>query len=211
MDYFYIDMGPKRLNKKKIIIVSAIIVAILLIILTIIIKKPKKDSTQAQKTNTAPENTTVIQDTSVVYYSNDKSISVKLPSNLNLEKANTEGLNYLLELRSDENLDIFISKKDIFSDKNFSTIVSLDQKSYLETFSNTSNLSELKELNVNGYQSYTYSFHYLDTSLSQAFYLQVIWIQVDNAYYIFDIEFPLDELSFYTNISTKVLSSFRTY
>lgn len=197
MDGFYDE--PRKLNIKKVIIISTIFVLILIILIVWI---AKKISTPAPAPNVE------ITETSTIFSSNDKSVSVELSNTLGLKNYNS-GLDYLIELRSDNNLDIFISKKEIFPNKSLQDVVNADKLAFLEKFENYSNLSDAKELNVNGNQAYTYSFHYLDKNLNQAFYLQIVWLQIGDIYYIFDIEFPLDDLVFNTNVVTDVLSNFR--
>lgn len=197
MDEFYDE--PRKLNIKKVIIISTIFVLILIILIVWI---AKKISTPAPAPNVE------ITETSTIFSSNDKSVSVELSNTLGLKNYNS-GLDYLIELRSDNNLDIFISKKEIFPNKSLQDVVNADKLAFLEKFENYSNLSDAKELNVNGNQAYTYSFHYLDKNLNQAFYLQIVWLQIGDIYYIFDIEFPLDDLVFNTNVVTDVLSNFR--
>ena len=196
MDNFYEE--PRQLNMKKVIIISAILVILLIVIITSIIKHFTKPA----------ETNSTITETSTIFYSTDNSFSVELSNNYNLADFNSN-LGYLLELRSEDNLNVFISKKEAFQGKSLSEIIDADKSAYLEKFENYSNLSEIKELSVNNNIAYTYSFHYLDKNLNQAFYLQVVWLQIDNNYYVFDIEFPLDDLSFNSNIATAVLSTFQ--
>lgn len=197
---FYRDF--RRLNIKKVIVISIIFIVF---ILGVIIFIAKKISTPQDNLSTNE-----ITETSTVFYSYDDSISIELSNNLNLKNYNSN-LGYILELRSDDNLDIFVSKKDIIANKTLAEVVNADKSAFLSNFKTQSNLSEVKELSVNNNLAYTYSFHYLDETINTAFYLQVIWLQIDNNYYIFDIEFPLDNLSFYTNISTSILSSFKIH
>lgn len=189
---------PRKLNIKKVVLISAIFVIILICLIILIVKKVS---------NSENENTT-INETSTTFYSSDNSVSVELSNNLNL-KSYDSNLDYLLELRSENNLNIFIEKKDILPNKTLAEVIEADKIAFLDSFDSCSNLSETKELSVNNNLAYTYSFHYLDNKLNSAFYLQVVWLQVKNSYYIFDIEFPLDDLSFNTNIAASVLSSFK--
>lgn len=195
-DDFYIE--PRKLNIKKVIFVSIIS---LIIITLLILGIAKKISTAELPKNEE------IKETSTIFYSNDHSISVELSNTFGLKPYNTN-LGYLLELRSPNNLNIFISQENILQNKNLSEVVEADKRAFLGKFEAHSNLSETKELSVNNNLGYTYSFHYLDKNLNKAFYLQVTWLQIENNYYVFDIEFPLDDLSFNTNISANVLSSF---
>ena len=197
MDGFYDE--PRKLNIKKVIIISTIFVLILIILIVWIAKKIS---------TLAPAPNVEITETSTIFSSNDKSVSVELSNTLGLKNYNS-GLDYLIELRSDNNLDIFISKKEIFPNKSLQDVVNADKLAFLEKFENYSNLSDAKELNVNGNQAYTYSFKKKKKNLNQAFYLQIVWLQIGDIYYIFDIEFPLDDLVFNTNVVTDVLSNFR--
>lgn len=190
---------PRHLNLKKVIIISVVLLVILLLIILFIAKK-----ISTPKDNTEPQ-TQATQNTTTTFSSNDNSVRVELSNHLNLMKYES---NYLLELRSENNLGIFISKKDAISNRELSDIVNADKIAFLQNFEKSSNISDIKELSVNNNLAYTYSFHYLDTKLNKAFYLQIAWLQIDNQYYVFDIEFPLDDLSFYTNLVTSVLASF---
>ncbi len=190
---------PRHLNKKKVIIFSILLIVILLIIIFMIAKK-----ISSPKNN--PEPPVVQENNSVIFSSNDNSISVELSKNLNLIKYDS---NYLLDLRSNDNLDIFIDRQEKIANRELLDVVKADNVAFLQNFEGYSNPSDIKELSVNNNLAYTYSFHYLDTNLSKAFYLQIIWLEINENYYIFDIEFPLDELNFYTNLVTSVLASFQ--
>ncbi len=190
---------PRHLNKKKVIIFSILLIVILLIIIFMIAKK-----ISSPKNN--PETPVVQENNSVIFSSNDNSISVELSKNLNLIKYDS---NYLLDLRSNDNLDIFIDRQEKIANRELLDVVKADNVAFLQNFEGYSNPSDIKELSVNNNLAYTYSFHYLDTNLSKAFYLQIIWLEINENYYIFDIEFPLDELNFYTNLVTSVLASFQ--
>ena len=190
---------PRHLNFKKVVIISVVLIAILLLVILLIAKKI------ATSEKTLEPQTQTTQNTTTTFSSNDNTVRVELSNHLNLTKYES---NYLLELRSENNLGIFISKKDAISNRELSDIVNADKIAFLQNFEKSSNISDIKELSDNNNLAYTYSFHYLDTKLNKAFYLQIAWLQIDNQYYVFDIEFPLDDLSFYTNLVTSVLASF---
>lgn len=197
MNEFYEE--PRHLNMKKVIIIVVIFVAIIISIIVLIAKKistPKEEMAQE------------VKETSTIFYSNDNSFRIELSNNLNL-KSYSSDLNYLLELRSENNLNILIEKENAIKNKELSEIIEADKIAFLNNFESSSNVSDLKELSVNEHLAYTYSFHYLDKALNKAFYLQVVWLQIDDVYYIFDIEFPLEDLSFNTNITSSVLSTFQ--
>lgn len=195
---FYKDY--RRLNIKKVIAISIIFIILIIGLIVLI----------AKKISTPQENFSVneVTETSTIYHSYDNSISIELSNNLNLKNYNSN-LGYILELRSTDNLNIFVDKKELLPNKTLSEVVNADKSAFIGNFKSQSNLSDIKELSFNNSPAYTYSFHYLDETLNTAFYIQVIWLQIDNNYYIFDIEFPLNDLSFYTNISTSILSSFQ--
>ena len=189
---------PEHLNIKKVIVIL-IIIFLFICLITFQIG--------VQKKTTVPQ--PVAQENSInqstIFYSDDKSISVELLNSYKLKKYKSD---YLLELRSHDDLNIFISKNPVIKDKNLSDLIEKEKNNYISNFENTSNISESKNININENTVYTYSFHYLDTNLNTTFYLQVMWIQIGNNYYTFDIEFPLDKLSFFSNVSTSVLYSF---
>lgn len=197
MDDFYKE--PRQLNIKKVAIALGILAIMIILIIFSIARK-----ISTPKNNTA----NVVTETSTIYCSNDKSISIELSNNLNLNQYDSD-LGYLLELRSNNNLNIFISSHDIIQNKEFQEVVTADKYAFLSNFDGYSNLSDMKELSVNDNIAYTYSFHYLDKISNTIFYLQVIWIQINNNYYVFDIEFPLSDLAFNTNTVSSILSTFK--
>lgn len=189
---------PRKLNMKKVILISAILILILIFLIVFIVKKVS-----------TPKNENIIKnEASTTFYSHDNLVSIELSNSLNLKNYHSSS-DYLLELRSENNLNIFVEKKDALPNKTLSEITEADKIAFLDDFDSHSNLSDTKELSVNNNLGYTYSFHYLDKKLNAAFYLQVVWLQIKDSYYIFDIEFPLDDLSFNTSITASVLSSFK--
>ncbi len=190
---------PRRLNIKKVVIIGSIFVILLIGLILLIAHKIS--------TKKEPKNTEILANTTI-FKSSDNTISIELSNTFNL-KPYQSNLDYLMELRSKDNLNIFISKEDALQNRDFSAVVEADKLAFLSNFESYSNLSETKQLSINNNLAYTYSFHYLDKTLNQAFYLQVAWLQIENTYYIFDIEFPLDDLPFNTNIASSVLSSFK--
>jgi hypothetical protein len=108
-------------------------------------------------------------------------------------------------------MDVYISKMEKMENRPLSSVARADKLAYLEEYNAYSNLSDIKELNVNGNEAYTYSFHYLDENLRKAFYIQVVLLELDDAIYVFDIDFPLDDLTLYTNLTTEVLETFTKY
>jgi len=195
---------PKHLNVKKVTIVIIIFVIIIITSILLIAKKISDPK------NADIPKTEEISDKTTIFYSEDQSISIEALNSYKLKPYNSN-LGYLLELHSDNNLNIFVSKEDTVPSRQLSELVEVDKNIYINKFESYSNLSDTKELSINGNLAYTYSFHYLDKNLKKAFYLQITWLQVDNYIYIFDIEFPLDDLSLNSNISSSILSSFKIY
>lgn len=189
----------KKLNIKKVIFV-AIVALFLLVILIELITTPIKKKKQQAIEDSNPNST---------FTDNNSSLSITIPKKYELSQYIPKQ-NYLIEVRSPKNLNIFISNRDIVDDRNLVDIVSADRRSYLEEFNKYSNLSDITEISINGnLPAYTYSFHYLDSKMKQSFYLQIIWIQSEKGYYIIDVEFPLDDISSYANIITDITSSFK--
>ncbi len=190
---------PRRLNIKKVVIIAVILI-VLLMSLTLFIAH--KITTPKKKEDSNPATS------STIYDSIDHSISLELPNTFNLNSYNSN-LGYLIELHSKEDLSIFVAKEEKIENKTLAEIIEADKLAFLSNFEGHSNLSDTKELSVQNHLSYTYSFHYLDQNSNQPFYLQVIWLEIEDSLYIFDIEFPLDDLPFNTNIASSVLSSFK--
>jgi len=192
----------KELNIKKIIVViSVLIVLILTYILIAHINTSQKKQQEIKNEQENPNST---------FYSENHLVSVTLPKTYGLSQYAPRN-NYLIELRSKKNLNIFISYENLLENRTLSEIASADIKSYIETFSNYSNLSEAKSFNVGEKQAYTYSFHYPDSKTKTTYYLQVIWLQTATGYFIFDIEFPLNDLNNYTSLIDQVLNSLTLY
>lgn len=186
----------KELNIKKIMIVVFIIV----LIIGIIVWKLSSsiEQKEEQKIEDANPNT--------IFYSENQNISLELSKTYNFIQYFPTN-NYLLELRNEDNLNIFISEENALENQTLSEIVSADQTAYLSNFDKHSNLSSVTEFDRNGNPAYTYSFHYLDSKTKTAYYLQTIWIELGEKYYILDIEFPLSTLNENSKIINDVLNS----
>lgn len=191
---------PQLLNMKKVLVIILIVIILIACISVNIIKKNNTTESEQQSISN-----TKVQNKSSIFYSDDKSISIELLNSYKLKKYDSD---YLLELRSDDNLNIFVDKNPAIENKNLSDLMEKDKTAFLSTFEASSNISEIKQISINDNPIYTYSFHYLDNNLNTTFYLQVMWLQINDTYYTFDVEFPLDSLSFFTNVPTSVLYSF---
>jgi hypothetical protein len=194
----------KKLNVKKVIMVILIVVLLIVSVTVFIISKNMDNSNEnkaSDKQNTESK-TEIFKDT-------NNTISIELAKKYELKQAHNS--EYLIKLSSDENMDVYISKMEKMENRPLSSVARADKLAYLEEYNAYSNLSDIKELNVNGNEAYTYSFHYLDENLRKAFYIQVVLLELDDAIYVFDIDFPLDDLTLYTNLTTEVLETFTKY
>ena len=188
----------KELNTKKIVIVVIISALITFLVFHIIFsffnnsKQNIIDSENKISTFSDPNNL----------------FSIEFPKEYGFVSFKPTG-SRLLELRNDKNLNIFISSKNLINNKPLSDIISADITSYLESFSNCSNISGITEFSHNEKPAFTYSFHYLDLKTKTTYYLQVLWLEYENNYYIIDVEFPLDDLYDNTSIINDILNNFK--
>lgn len=190
----------KELNIKKIILVIVLILLVLAILvfgISQILQKKKEIEIETSSPNQK-------------FYASNNILSLELPKSYSFIQYQPSN-NYILELRTETNLNIFVSKETALESKPLSEIVSADIKAYIEEFDTYSNLSEIKEFDINGSLTYTYSLHYLDSKAKTSYYLQVIWIEHNSNYYILDIEFPLDSLTTNSNIINDTLNSLTLY
>ena len=186
----------KELNIKKIIIISIISVIVLGLLIWILLS-PAKETIEKIEEKDNPN---------AVFYSQDKTITLELPKTYNFTQYIPTN-NYIFELRNTDNLNIFISEVSKIQNKELADVISADQSSYISQFNKYSNLSNVSEFDLGGLKAYSYSFHYLDSKTKIAYYLQTIWLQKNDNYYILDIEFPLDSLSENSKIINDVLNS----
>ena len=201
----------KELNIKKIIIAIIIILFCIVILFEIIGNIINKDSdTNTDKVTQIRDKNIEAQNPNSTFYSENRSISLELSKQYGLFQYYTTN-DYLIELRSENNLNIFVSHRNIIENRSLTEVVSADLHAYIENYANYSNLSQIAELNTNNYKGYTYSFHYLDSSNNVPYYLQIVWLETEKGYYIFDIEFPLESLNDYVNIINDTIYSFVIY
>lgn len=186
----------KELNIKKILIALLIIFIIAGLILWKVFSPSEKSSAITIKDEV----------TESKFYSKNKNFSLTLSSSYNFTQHEST-TNYILELRNENNLNIFVAEENLLQNISFSELVESDLKSYVSQFENSSNISNVSEFDRGGKPAYTYSLHYLDTNTKTAFYIQTIWIEHNNKYYIIDIEFPLNSLNENSKIINEVLNS----
>lgn len=186
----------KELNIKKIIIVVLIIFVIIGAILWNVFS-PSEESDSVKTKN---------EITDSEFFSKNKIFSLTLSNSYNFIQFDPSP-NYILELRNENNLNIFVTEENSLQNLTLAELADADLKSFVAKFENSSNISNISEFDKGGKPAYTYSLHYLDTNTKTAFYLQTIWIEYNNKYYIIDIEFPLNLLNEYSKIINEVLNS----
>ncbi len=174
----------KELNVKKILLIVLIIVVIIAIVfLGIMISKK----------NTG-ENQNINANTSKVYYDKDKTVSINLNKGLNKKykfKQYNSINDYLIELRSENNIGVFISKKELIEGRDLFQVVEADCRNYVDQFTNSTNSTTPQEFQtVLSPKAYTYSLQYLEKSNNTPYYLQVTWLELEDCYYVIDIEMP---------------------
>lgn len=193
----------RKLNIKKVIIVAIIVAILLILLISFIVSKFSKHKVSQEQIKIENDKPTKI------YTSTDNSFSLELSKKYELVQ-NLDSSDYLLDLVSESNhLGVHISKINGLENKNFREIAKADRLAYSQSFSSYSNLSDLKELLVGDTTSYTYTFHYLDSTLNKPCYIQIIWLNIYGNLYCIDINFLLDDLTLYTNLITETLSSFK--
>lgn len=195
----------EKLNIKKVVI--AVLIGILLIVSIIVFVISRVGAHKNEIQEEANNQTEQTESNTMVFTDLANTISIELDKKYNFVQAQNN--EYLIKLSSDEDTDVYISKLEGLEDKELYSVARADKLAYLESYNTYSNLSELKELNVNGNQAFTYSFHYLDENLKKAFYIQVVIMKVNDGIYVFDVDFPLDQLDYYTNLLLETLTNFK--
>lgn len=198
--------GYRKLNIKKVIIAIAILILLIVSITVFAISRKTEQKPKPEK-NTVVENNEEAK--TQVFKDINERVSVELPTKYNLTQSHNS--EYLLKLSSGENMSIYISEIEKMEGRPLSSVARADKLAYIESYNANSNVSDIKELNVNGNLAYTYSFHYLDENLNKAFCIQVVLLELDDGIYVFDIDYPLDDLSLYKNLVTEVLEKFIKY
>ena len=193
----------RKLNIKKVIIASLIAILLIVSVTVFIISKTGNHSVENSNIVNSSEGA---ESKTEVFKDIDETVSIEIPKKYKLTQSHNS--EYLIKLSSDDNLYVYVSKMEKMENRPLSSVARADRLAYLEEYNAYSNLSDLKELNVNGNPAYIYSFHYLDENLRKAFYIQVVLMELDDAIYVFDVDFPLDDLSLYTNLVTEVLEKF---
>ena len=186
----------KELNIKKILIVLLIIFIITGLILWKVFS-PSEESSSVKIKDEVTESK---------FYSKNKNFSLTLSSSYNFVQFDPAE-SHILELRNENNLNIFVAEENLLQNLTLAELVEADLKSFVAQFKKSSDISNVTEFDRGGKPAYTYSFHYLDSNTKTAYYLQTIWIEYNDRYYIIDIEFPLNSLNENSKIINDVLNS----
>lgn len=185
--FLQLEMFFSRHKQQIILIILAIIIIALIIAAVAVLSFWKKGS---YKTTT--------------FLSKDKSISITLEDNLEMDILNNNSSSHDLLLTSvSNNNTIAVSKTDKNPVYSASEFVSADKSNYASEFENSKNISDISQGNISGYTYYKYSFE-TDTS-----YIEVYWIDANNIYYVLD--FACDKnsnIDLKSNI-TKILDSLK--
>ena len=187
----------KKLNIKKLIICISIILLILVFFINLIFFSNK------ETVQTIINPNTIFMDTQ-----NSMSIELSKNYNLSLHNSNTD---YILEAKSPYDLQIFISHTNLLKEHQFKEIVYADKQVFCLNFENVSDISEILEKTINDKKIFTYNFKYIDSTNSQQYYIEIIWIKTELGYYIVDIKYPVSNSANYTNLSTELLNSFQLH
>lgn len=214
-DYYYYN---KRLNFKKVIIAILIIIALIWAAILILLDKQNDQKEKPQEVISNSTNEVIAEDTiipskessnssNIIYEDINKTISIELKKSYNLESYVPRD-NRLLVLKSTDNLSVYISKSDLVPNRDLLSIVNADKSSFVEKVGPYSNLTEITELRVGSLQAFTYGLHYLETTSNSAYLLQIVWLEAPDGYYMFDVEYPLNDNIYYQNVLTEILSTF---
>ena len=181
------------------IIIAVILLLFVIVIITEIIGNVFKKTEEIKIEQTNPN---------AIFFSNDKKVSLEVSKKYEL-KQESSNEDYLIEVKSASNLNIFVSKRDFIPNKTFAEVVAADKRAFLDEFEATSNISDLTDIKTNNNSGFTYSFQYLDQNTKKVYYLQTIWVEAEDGYYILDIEFPQEYLNLYSSIISDVISGFK--
>lgn len=194
----------KKFNITKLLILIAIILLIIgIAVFTNTSKSENTTNTDSSSSQVEPSNSS----NAFSLFSDDSgSVSIELKSLYNLKKLSPTN-NHLLELRSEENLSIYVSKLPASEEDNFAEIVNNDKENFKTKVQFFSNVSELKELKIGSIPAYIYSLQYLDVESKAVYYLQVVWLYKGDSYYVIDIEYPLDNESNFSSVLTETLKT----
>ena len=196
-----LDFNFRNLERKQIILIFSIIVAIIILITVVCIFAINSHKKALSFGKNLGENK--------LFTGKNDSVKVTISKNYKLKQYNTY-LDYLLELRNDNNLNIFVKKLDnsLIENKTLANLIRGDRTTYIKEFNSVTNLSEITDFNINNNSAATYNFQYTDINQNQIYYLQVVFLQIDNNIYVFDFDFPIENPD-YNNLVNDFLNNFQ--
>lgn len=195
-----LDFNFRNLEQKQKTLIVGIIVSIIILITLISIFAINSHKKALSFGKDLGENR--------LFTGKNDSVKVTVSKEYKLKQYNTY-LDYLLELRNDNNLSIFVKKLDnsLIGNKTLANLIRGDRTTYIKEFNSVTNLSEITDFNVNNNSASTYNFQYVDTNQNQTYSLQVVFLQIDNNIYVFDFDFPTEN-SNYSNLVNDFLNNF---
>lgn len=180
-----------EINKKKIIILIIILLVILTISLLIFLNYKNKQNKK---------------EISIQTFNIDNNFNITTNKTDKL-KSYTPNNNFIFELHSDNNLDIYIDKLENTENFSLQLIAKADSDSYPKNFENVSNLSQTIKNTINGIDIYSYEFDYLDTITNTNNHLKICFLQINEFIYSINFKFPTEQLQIFNPIVNDIINS----
>ena len=180
-----------EINKKKIIILIIILLVILTISLLIFLNYKNKQNKK---------------EISIQTFNIDNNFNITTNKTDKL-KSYTPNNNFIFELHSDNNLDIYIDKLENTENFSLQLIAKADSDSYPKNFENVSNLSQTIKNTINGIDIYSYEFDYLDTITNTNNHLKICFLQINEFIYSINFKFPTEQLEIFNPIVDGIINS----
>ena len=180
-----------EINKKKIIILIIILLVILTISLLIFLNYKNKQNKK---------------EISIQTFNIDNNFNITTNKTDKL-KSYTPNNNFIFELHSDNNLDIYIDKLENTENFSLQLIAKADSDSYPKNFENISNLSQTIKNTINGIDIYSYEFDYLDTITNTNNHLKICFLQINEFIYSINFKFPTEQLQIFNPIVNDIINS----
>lgn len=180
-----------EINKKKIIILIIILLVILIISLLIFLNYKNKQNKK---------------EISIQTFNIDNNFNI-ITNKTDKLKSYTPNNNFIFELHSDNNLDIYIDKLENTENFSLQLIAKADSDSYPKNFENVSNLSQTIKNTINGIDIYSYEFDYLDTITNTNNHLKICFLQINEFIYSINFKFPTEQLEIFNPIVDGIINS----
>ncbi len=178
-------MLNKKFFSKKFLIIFLIIAVIIFLIIFFSFKKEKKQDYHVEDT---------------VFNSSDSSLSLTLPGEFKFEEKKDD--NFLLAVESPSTeAGVYISSIPASSIRDVSKFIEDEKDDFISHFNNTSNVSNISQLTIQGFSSSNYHFNYGDNG-----YVDVYWILKDSIYYVIDFRVNKELNDFSTHINDVLTS-----